>query len=146
MPGLEAAEPAATLPRAPRSCPRGIGRLRGKPVSTEASRSMTKNGPQRFEGTSTYVAPRDLTVAVNAAVTLERPLLVKGEPGTGKSVLAAELARALDAPLIEWHVKSTTKALSWPTPSVKSPASADHKVDSSGRNFSSKSPAISRNC
>ena len=71
---------------------------------------MTTNGPQRFEGTSTYVAPRDLTVAVNAAVTLKRPLLVKGEPGTGKSVLAQEVARALDAPLIEWHVKSTTKA------------------------------------
>ena len=71
---------------------------------------MTTNGPARFEGTSTYVATRDLTVAVNAAVTLERPLLVKGEPGTGKSVLAQEVARALDAPLIEWHVKSTTKA------------------------------------
>ena len=71
---------------------------------------MTTNGQQRFEGTSTYVAPRDLTVAVNAAVALERPLLVKGEPGTGKSVLAQEVARALGAPLIEWHVKSTTKA------------------------------------
>ena len=71
---------------------------------------MTTTGPARFEGTSTYVATRDLTVAVNAAVTLERPLLVKGEPGTGKSVLAQEVARALDAPLIEWHVKSTTKA------------------------------------
>ena len=71
---------------------------------------MTKNGSTRFEGTSTYVATRDLTVAVNAAVTLERPLLIKGEPGTGKSVLAQEVARALDAPLIEWHVKSTTKA------------------------------------
>ncbi len=65
---------------------------------------------RRFEGTSSYVATRDLTVAVNAAVTLERPLLVKGEPGTGKTVLALEVARALGAPLIEWHVKSTTKA------------------------------------
>jgi len=64
----------------------------------------------RFEGTSSYVATRDLTVAVNAAVTLQRPLLIKGEPGTGKTVLALEVARALDAPLIEWHVKSTTKA------------------------------------
>lgn len=67
-------------------------------------------GTARFEGTASYVATRDLTVAVNAAVTLERPLLVKGEPGTGKTVLALEVARALDAPLIEWHIKSTTKA------------------------------------
>jgi MoxR-like ATPase len=64
----------------------------------------------RFEGTSNYVATDDLKVAVNAAVTLRRPLLVKGEPGTGKTVLADEIAAALDAPLIEWHVKSTTKA------------------------------------
>ena len=65
----------------------------------------------RFEGTSAYVATDDLKVAVNAAITLERPLLVKGEPGTGKTVLALEIAKALGAPLIEWHVKSTTKAL-----------------------------------
>jgi MoxR-like ATPase len=64
----------------------------------------------RFEGTKDYVATDDLKVAVNAAVTLERPLLVKGEPGTGKSVLAREVAKALGAPLLEWHVKSTTKA------------------------------------
>ena len=64
----------------------------------------------RFEGTSGYVATDDLKVAVNAAATLRRPLLVKGEPGTGKTVLAAEVAAAMDAPLIEWHVKSTTKA------------------------------------
>ena len=64
----------------------------------------------RFEGTSAYVATDDLKVAVNAAITLERPLLVKGEPGTGKTVLAIEIAKALGAPLIEWHVKSTTKA------------------------------------
>ncbi len=63
-----------------------------------------------FEGTSAYVATPDLKIAVNAAVRLERPLLIKGEPGTGKSVLAAEVARALGAPLIEWHIKSTTKA------------------------------------
>ncbi|MCG8445514.1 MAG: MoxR family ATPase [Hyphomicrobiales bacterium] len=64
----------------------------------------------RFEGSSAYVATPDLTVAVNAAVTLERPLLVKGEPGTGKTVLAREIAGALNAPFLEWHIKSTTKA------------------------------------
>ncbi|MFC0589129.1 AAA family ATPase [Novosphingobium aquiterrae] len=64
----------------------------------------------RFEGTSDYVATDDLKVAVNAAVLLRRPLLVKGEPGTGKTVLAHEIAKAVGAPLIEWHVKSTTKA------------------------------------
>ena len=64
----------------------------------------------RFEGTQDYVATDDLKVAVNAAVALRRPLLVKGEPGTGKTVLAHEIARVMDAPLIEWHVKSTTKA------------------------------------
>jgi MoxR-like ATPase len=64
----------------------------------------------RFEGTDTYVAPRDLTVAVNAAIALQRPLLVKGEPGTGKTVLAEEIARAMGTPLLTWHVKSTTKA------------------------------------
>src|SRR5919205_2097168 len=64
----------------------------------------------RFEGTKAYVATDDLKVAVNAAITLERPLLVKGEPGTGKTVLALEIAKALSAPLIEWHIKSTTKA------------------------------------
>jgi MoxR-like ATPase len=65
----------------------------------------------RFEGTSTYVATDDLKVAVNAAVQLRRPLLVKGEPGTGKTVLAHEIAEALGAPLIEWHIKSTTRAV-----------------------------------
>ena len=65
---------------------------------------------QRFEGTSNYVATDDLKVAVNAAVLLRRPLLVKGEPGTGKTVLAHEIAKATGAPLIEWNVKSTTKA------------------------------------
>ena len=64
----------------------------------------------KFEGTSSYVATNDLKIAVNAAIRLERPLLIKGEPGTGKSVLAAEVARALGAPLIEWHIQSTTKA------------------------------------
>src|SRR6188768_3525522 len=65
----------------------------------------------RFEGTNAYVATDDLKIAVNAAITLERPLLVKGEPGTGKTVLALEVANAIGAPLIEWHIKSTTKAL-----------------------------------
>jgi len=64
----------------------------------------------RFEGTDNYVATEDLKVAVNAAIALERPLLIKGEPGTGKTVLAYEIANALNAPLITWHIKSTTKA------------------------------------
>ena len=64
----------------------------------------------RFEGTQDYIATDDLRVAVNAAIALERPLLIKGEPGTGKTVLAYELSKALDAPLITWHIKSTTKA------------------------------------
>ena len=64
----------------------------------------------RFDGTAGYVATDDLKTAVNAAITLERPLLVKGEPGTGKTVLAREIAAAIGAPIIEWHVKSTTKA------------------------------------
>ena len=64
----------------------------------------------RFEGTAGYVATDDLKTAVNAAIILERPLLVKGEPGTGKTVLAREIAQALGAPIIEWHIKSTTKA------------------------------------
>ena len=64
----------------------------------------------RFEGTADYVATDDLKTAVNAAIVLERPLLVKGEPGTGKTVLAREIASAIGAPIIEWHIKSTTKA------------------------------------
>lgn len=64
----------------------------------------------RFEGTADYVATEDLKVAVNAAVALERPLLIKGEPGTGKTVLAYEVAKAMNAPLLTWHIKSTTKA------------------------------------
>ncbi|HEX6957004.1 MAG TPA: MoxR family ATPase [Ferrovibrio sp.] len=64
----------------------------------------------KFTGTDSYVATNDLNVAVNAAIALERPLLVKGEPGTGKTVLAIEIAKALKAPLLTWHVKSTTKA------------------------------------
>jgi MoxR-like ATPase len=64
----------------------------------------------KFTSTDTYVATDDLTVAVNAAVTLERPLLVKGEPGTGKTELARQVAQSLDLPMIEWHIKSTTRA------------------------------------
>ncbi|HEX7777202.1 MAG TPA: MoxR family ATPase [Parvibaculum sp.] len=64
----------------------------------------------KFEGTKNYVATDDLRVAVNAAITLQRPLLIKGEPGTGKTVLAEEVAKALDAELITWNIKSTTKA------------------------------------
>ncbi len=69
---------------------------------------MKKN---TFKGTKSYVATDDLKMSVNAAVTLERPILVKGEPGTGKTQLAIEVAQALGRPLIEWHIKSTTKAL-----------------------------------
>jgi len=65
---------------------------------------------KRFEGSDNYVATDDLKIAVNAAIALERPLLVKGEPGTGKTVLAIEVARALGMPILEWHIKSTTKA------------------------------------
>ena len=65
---------------------------------------------KKFTGTSSYIATDDLTMAVNAAVTLERPILIKGEPGTGKTQLAIEVARSLGRPLYEWHIKSTTKA------------------------------------
>src|SRR5258706_8655648 len=64
----------------------------------------------KFQGTDTYVADDDLKLAVNAAITLERPLLIKGEPGTGKTMLAEEVARSLGKPLYQWHIKSTTKA------------------------------------
>jgi MoxR-like ATPase len=70
----------------------------------------TGKGRKAFTGTADYVATDDLKVSVNAAIALQRPLLVKGEPGTGKTVLALEVARALGAPIIEWHIKSTTKA------------------------------------
>ncbi len=66
--------------------------------------------PKRFDGSDQYVATQDLKLAVNAALTLQRPLLIKGEPGTGKTMLAEEVAAALDMPLLQWHIKSTTKA------------------------------------
>ncbi len=64
----------------------------------------------KFKGTEEYVATNELQMAVNAAIVLQRPLLIKGEPGTGKTMLAEQLAEALDTPLIQWHIKSTTKA------------------------------------
>src|SRR5258707_14939092 len=64
----------------------------------------------RFNGSPSYVSTEDLTLAVNAAITLQRPLIVKGEPGTGKTMLALEVARALGMPILEWHIKSTTNA------------------------------------
>jgi len=71
---------------------------------------MESTGMQRFEGTESYIATEDLRVAVNAAIALQRPLLVKGEPGTGKTILAHEIAKALGKDIITWHIKSTTKA------------------------------------
>jgi len=71
---------------------------------------MLKTTMSRFTGTETYIATEDLMMAVNAAVTLERPLLIKGEPGTGKTMLALEVAAAMQRPLIQWHIKSTSKA------------------------------------
>jgi MoxR-like ATPase len=72
--------------------------------------SDVSGSSQRFSGTDNYVATEDLKIAVNAAATLKRPLLIKGEPGTGKTVLAQEVAKAFNTDLIEWHIKSTTKA------------------------------------
>ena len=71
---------------------------------------MAYMADNRFEGTNSYIATDDLSMAVNAAVTLQRPILVKGEPGTGKTQLAIEIAESLGKPLYEWHIKSTTKA------------------------------------
>lgn len=71
---------------------------------------MTKHNIERFIGTERYIATEDLKLAVNAALALQRPLLIKGEPGTGKTMLAEEVAAALNRPLLQWHIKSTTKA------------------------------------
>ena len=86
---------------------RGLAR---KGRSPDHKTRKTEQSVAQFKGTERYVATRELEVAVNAAVALERPLLIKGEPGTGKTVLAQEIAKALGYPLIEWHIKSTTKA------------------------------------
>ena len=86
---------------------RGLARKGRSPDHTDRK---TEQSVAQFKGTERYVATRELEVAVNAAVALERPLLIKGEPGTGKTVLAQEIAKALGYPLIEWHIKSTTKA------------------------------------
>jgi MoxR-like ATPase len=86
---------------------RGLAR---KGRSPDHKTRKTEQSVAQFKGTDRYVATRELEVAVNAAVALERPLLIKGEPGTGKTVLAQEIAKALGYPLIEWHIKSTTKA------------------------------------
>jgi MoxR-like ATPase len=75
-----------------------------------ASAALRKQHPMKFQGSENYVATQDLMLAVNAAITLKRPLLIKGEPGTGKTMLAEEVAAALNMPLLQWHVKSTTKA------------------------------------
>ena len=86
---------------------RGLAHKGGSP---DHIARKTEQSVAQFKGTERYVATRELEVAVNAAVALERPLLIKGEPGTGKTVLAQEIAKALGYPLIEWHIKSTTKA------------------------------------
>src|SRR6202042_1875603 len=87
--------------------------LSSGPVKLRAKRLRSKHqgkGSMKFTGTKDYVATEDLKVAVNASIVLERPLLIKGEPGTGKTVLAEEVAKAIKAPLLTWHIKSTTKA------------------------------------
>src|SRR6056297_3894789 len=84
--------------------------LRAAPPRSLGNRALRRNPQMRFEGTESYVATEDLTVAVNAAVTLARQLLVKGEPGTGKTELARQVATSLGLPIIEWHIKSTTRA------------------------------------
>jgi MoxR-like ATPase len=81
-----------------------------RPALRYSVSSNLKENTMRFEGTNSYVATPDLMLAVNAAITLQRPLLIKGEPGTGKTMLAEEVAGALGVPLLQWHIKSTTKA------------------------------------
>jgi MoxR-like ATPase len=90
----------------------GLAEGRVRPLTSAAIRYSNPESlmSQRFEGTERYVATDDLRIGVNAAITLQRPLLIKGEPGTGKTQLAYEVSDALGAPLITWHVKSTTKA------------------------------------
>ena len=86
-----------------------VSRLRVRPLFISKQQDPFTMS-EKFQGTKTYIATEDLRIAVDAALTLERPLLVKGEPGTGKTVLAEEVAAALGMPLISWHIKSTTKA------------------------------------
>jgi MoxR-like ATPase len=111
---------AATGEPIGRTCPPACGDAAGgaacgavaaAPNVAAASSNPGSKPLMKFEGTRRYVATDDLKVAVNAAITLSRPLLIKGEPGTGKTMLALEVAKALGAPLIEWHIKSTTKAV-----------------------------------
>jgi MoxR-like ATPase len=83
---------------------------RSFPVLRRPRLDKQGNASMKFTGTKDYVATEDLKVAVNASIVLERPLLIKGEPGTGKTVLAEEVAKAIQAPLLTWHIKSTTKA------------------------------------
>ena len=89
----------------------GIGKTGAKKIDDHAVSSASAKFTGKFTGTATYIATEDLQIAVNAAMVLERPLLIKGEPGTGKTVLAEEVAAALSMPLITWHIKSTTKAV-----------------------------------
>ena len=77
---------------------------------TQKNPSQSDHSQGRFDGSQSYVATADLKLAVNAAIALQRPLLIKGEPGTGKTMLAEEVASALNLPLLQWHIKSTTKA------------------------------------
>src|SRR5258706_3952571 len=90
----------------------GVGTLAVVPAQARPHRCADEQGKcsMKFTGTKDYVATDDLKIAVNASIVLERPLLIKGEPGTGKTVLAEEVAKAIGAPLLTWHIKSTTKA------------------------------------
>src|SRR5260370_311338 len=94
-------------------CQSGVGTLAVVPTSQGTVGLKNKQQGKysmKFTGTKDYVATDDLKIAVNASIVLERPLLIKGEPGTGKTVLAEEVAKAIGAPLMTWHIKSTTKA------------------------------------
>src|SRR3954468_4830278 len=106
---LGSGEPHTGAPRHPPPYPVKPLAQRAQSPETPPNNERTQ-GVAGFKSTENYIATRDLEVAVNAAVTLQRPLLVKGEPGTGKTVLAQEVAQSLGCPLIEWHIKSTTKA------------------------------------
>src|SRR3954467_12802096 len=94
------------------SCGRRVGNSSGKRLLESNRPPLLRRGicEMRFQGSPSYVSTEDLTLAVNAAIALQRPLLVKGEPGTGKTMLALEVARTLGVPILEWHIKSTTKA------------------------------------